>query len=207
MRGLTIEDLGVGASAEATHDVTLATIREFVAASGDANPIHSDERFAAETRFGRIIAPGMLTGSFVSAVIGTTLPGPGTVYLSQSLRFLRPVYVGDRVTARVEVVERVADRARLRLRTTCANQRGDLVLEGEAWVRPPASPIEYRRPVGGRPAALALVPIALAAELLSIWMSSGLALASCAVALGQRALAGGPGTGPSGRGEAEPVRP
>ena len=107
MTGLTMEDVAVGDVAEITYPVTAETIREFVTASGDDNPIHSDAAFAATTRFGRVIAPGMLTGSFVSSVIGTRLPGPGTIYLSQSFRFMRPVYIGDRVTARVEVAERL----------------------------------------------------------------------------------------------------
>lgn len=143
MTGLTIEELAVGDHAEVTYTVTAETIREFVAASGDDNPIHSDPAFAAETRFGRVIAPGMLTGSFVSAVIGTRLPGPGAVYLSQELRFLRPVYVDDRVTARVEVVERLAERNRLRLLTTCRNQAGEPLLEGQAWVLPSRVRVEY----------------------------------------------------------------
>jgi 3-hydroxybutyryl-CoA dehydratase len=180
MTGLTIDDIAVGDVAESTHTVTTELIRAFVAASGDDNPIHSDEAFATTTRFGRVIAPGMLTGSFVSGVIGTRLPGPGTIYLSQSLRFLRPVYVGDRVTARVEVVERDPHRNRLRLRTACVNQAGEPVLEGEAWVLPSRTAIAYagphpeRRPV----TALAFAPAALAVQLMSLWITSGLALAT-----------------------------
>ena len=160
MIGLTMKDVAVGDVAEVTYTVTAETIREFVTASGDDNPIHSDAAFAADTRFGRVIAPGMLTGSFVSSVIGTRLPGPGTIYLSQSFRFMRPVYIGDRVTARVEVAERVAERNRLRLGTTCVNQDGELLLEGEAWVLPSPTRIEYAAPSsrppldgGGRPPA------------------------------------------------------
>jgi acyl dehydratase len=183
MTGLTMEDLAVGDVAEVTYTVTAQTIREFVTASGDDNPIHSDAAFAAGTRFGRVIAPGMLTGSFVSSVIGTRLPGPGTIYLSQNFRFLRPVYVGDRVTARVEVVERVAERNRLRLQTTCVNQGGDLLLEGEAWVLPSPTRIEYAapKPVAQTPAPTAsalFLPAAMAIEMASIWMTSGMALAS-----------------------------
>lgn len=202
MTGLTIENLTVGAVAEVTHTVTRETVREFILASGDDNPIHSDETFAAATRFGRVIAPGMLTASFVSAVIGTQLPGPGTIYLSQSLRFLKPVYIGDRVTARVEVVERMAERNRIRLRTTCANPAGELILEGEAWVLPATTRIEYRPAAPARPAStpLALLPGALAAELMTIWMSNGLALASQALALAHPA--------PARRAaEADPIRP
>jgi 3-hydroxybutyryl-CoA dehydratase len=209
MIGLTIEEVSVGDVAEATHTVTRETIREFVAASGDDNPIHSDEAFAADTRFGRIIAPGMLTGSFVSGVIGTSLPGPGTIYLSQSFRFLQPVYVGDQVTARVEVVQRVPDRNRLRLRTTCVNQGGEVVLEGEAWVLPATTRIDYARPrVPDRPVtALALFPAALAAEALSIWISSGLALAGHGWKLAWGGpTGGGPGPAPT-LGGADPVHP
>jgi acyl dehydratase len=184
MTGLTMEDVAVGDVAEVTYAVTAETIRKFVTASGDNNPIHSDVAFAAGTRFGRVIAPGMLTGSFVSSVIGTRLPGPGTIYLSQSFRFMRPVYIEDRVTARVEVAERVPERNRLRLRTTCVNQDGELLLEGEAWVLPSPTRIEYAppRPVR-RTTAVAFLPAALAVEMMSIWMTSGLTLAGQALRL------------------------
>jgi phosphate acetyltransferase/phosphate butyryltransferase len=151
MTGRTIEDLAVGDAAEVTRTITVGAIRAFVDASGDGNPVHSDPGFAGSTRFGRVIAPGMLTGSLISAVIGTRLPGPGAIYLSQTLRFLRPVYVGDRVTARVEVAERLVEKKRIRLTTTCVNQGGDLLLEGEAWVLPSAVRIEYEAPVRPRP--------------------------------------------------------
>ena len=180
MTGRTIEELAVGDVATVTHAVTPHTIREFVGATGDENPIHSDATFAASTRFGRIIAPGMLTGSFVSAVIGTRLPGPGTIYLSQSLRFLKPVYVGDRVTARVEVVERLPERNRLRLTTSCANQDGEVLLEGEAWVLPSKTRIEYARARvhEAGPPAPAWSPTTLPLQMMSFWLGSGLALAS-----------------------------
>ncbi len=186
MRGLTIGDIAVGDVAESSHTVTAASIREFVTASGDDNPIHSDEAFARGTRFGRVIAPGMLTASFVSGVIGTRLPGPGTIYLSQTLRFLRPVFIGDRVTARVEVVERVVERNRLRLRTTCVNQAGEVLLEGEAWVLPSTARIDYAAPRPERrpaPAALPFAPAALAMEMMSLWLSSGFALVDGALRL------------------------
>jgi len=184
MTGLTMEDVAVGDVAEITYPVTAETIREFVTASGDDNPIHSDTAFAAATRFGRVIAPGMLTGSFVSSVIGTRLPGPGTIYLSQSFRFMRPVYIDDQVTARVEVVERVLERNRLRLATTCVNQHGELLLEGEAWVLPSPTRIEYTAPrPERRPTSVALLPATLAVEMMSIWMASSLAVASQALRL------------------------
>ena len=183
MTGLTMEDVAVGDVAEVVYTVTSEMIREFVTASGDENPIHSDAGFAAGTRFGRVIAPGMLTGSFVSSVIGTRLPGPGTIYLSQNFRFLRPVFVADRVTARVEVVERVTERNRLRLRTTCVNQAGELLLEGEAWVLPSPTRIEYSLPKPAvRSTAPALFfPAAMALEMASIWMAGGITLATQAL--------------------------
>jgi acyl dehydratase len=208
MTGLTIEDLAVGDVAEASYVVTAATIREFVTASGDDNPIHSDQTFAAGSRFGRVIAPGMLTGSFVSSVIGTRLPGPGTIYLSQSFRFLHPVYVGDRVTARVEVVERVPERNRLRLRTTCVNQDGTLLLEGGAWVLPSPTRIEYRAAQPARQSApVTFLPAAMALEMMSIWMTSGLTLASQAFGLvAPRSFSAPASRGPAPS-EPDPVRP
>jgi acyl dehydratase len=210
MIGLTMKDLAVGDVAEVAYTVTVETIREFVTASGDDNPLHSDAAFAAGTRFGRVIAPGMLTGSFVSSVIGTRLPGPGTIYLSQSFRFLKPVYVGDRVTARVEVVERLAERNRLRLQTTCVNQDGELLLEGEAWVLPSPTRIEYTasKPTvrsTASPASAFFLPAAVALEMASLWMTSGMALASHSLGLVS------PGTRRAGQpavvAEPDPVRP
>jgi 3-hydroxybutyryl-CoA dehydratase len=209
MTGLTMGDVAVGDVAEVTYAVTTETIREFVTASGDDNPIHSDEAFAAGTRFGRVIAPGMLTGSFVSSVIGTRLPGPGTIYLSQSFRFLHPVYVDDRVTARVEVAERVVERNRVRLRTTCVNQAGELLLEGEAWVLPSPTRMEYAaapRPVR-RSAPAVFLPAALAVEMMSIWVSSGLALASHALRLASPTAGAAGSASASGASEPDPVRP
>jgi acyl dehydratase len=208
MTGLTMGDVAVGDVAEATYAVTAETIREFVTASGDNNPIHSDAAFAAGTRFGRVIAPGMLTGSFVSSVIGTRLPGPGTIYLSQSFRFLRPVHVGDRVTARVEVAERVPERNRLRLRTTCVNHDGELLLEGEAWVLPSPTRIEYApaRPAR-RAVAVGFLPATLAIEMMSLWMTSGLALASQALRLAPAGPAARPAVPAPAAPEPDPVRP
>jgi 3-hydroxybutyryl-CoA dehydratase len=209
MTGRTMEDVAVGDVAEVTYTVTAETIREFVTASGDDNPIHSDAAFAAGTRFGRVIAPGMLTGSFVSSVIGTRLPGPGTIYLSQSFRFLRPVYIGNRVTARVEVVERVTERNRLRLRTVCVNQSGEVLLEGEAWVLPSPTRIEYAasKPARRATTPTAFLPAALALEMMSIWTASGLAMMNQALRFGPTAgiLAGRVGTPVAA--EPDPVRP
>ena len=153
MIGKTIEQISVGDRAETALTISADVVTAFVTLSGDRNPIHRDAKFAATTTFGEPIAPGMLTAALIAGVIGSQLPGPGCIYLSQSLKFLRPVKLGDRITARVEVVESVRDRNRVRLRTECLNGTGELVLVGEAWVMPPAAALQRSR---GREAALPL---------------------------------------------------
>lgn len=130
----------VGDSAEVTREITQEDVQAFASLSGDDNPLHLDASFAARTRFRQPIAHGMLTASLISAVIGTRLPGPGGIYLSQELKFVRPVFIGDRVTARAEILDIRPDKPILRLRTTCINQRGETVITGEAVVmyEPPA---------------------------------------------------------------------
>lgn len=138
------EDLRLGQSESLMRTVMERDIALFAELSGDANPIHLDESYAAGTKFGQRIAHGMLTASLVSALLGTRLPGPGAVYLSQTLTFLAPVKIGDVVTARVEVVELIADRRRARFFCECLVD-GKSVLEGEAWVAmPPARGVEHR---------------------------------------------------------------
>lgn len=182
MIGRTIHELAVGDAAQITRRITAETVREFVDATGDDNPLHSDDVFAAATRFGEVIAPGMLTGGLLSAVIGTRLPGPGVIYVSQDFRFQKPVYIGNTITARVEVVEIVPERNRLRLRTVCLNQDGELVLEGEAWVMPPKVHVEYER---SSLAGLACAPATLAFRAMAFWAATGFALASQAFQLYQ----------------------
>ena len=131
--GLRLEDLSVGQSAERVHAVTEADIAAFAAVSGDTNPLHLDEAYAAKTPFKGRIAHGMLGASYLSAVLGTELPGPGSVYLSQSLRFRRPIRIGDVVTARVRVAAIDTAKARVTLETTClVDERA--AVEGEAVV-------------------------------------------------------------------------
>lgn len=146
MTGRTIDQLAVGETAELSREVTQGDIRKFVESVGDRNPVHADLAFAATTPFREVIAPGIWTAGLISAVIGTQLPGPGTIYLTQDLRFLKPVKPGDRITARVEIAELLSPRNRARLKTICVNQRGEEVLTGEAWVLPPKSPIHYPDP-------------------------------------------------------------
>lgn len=139
MSGGTIEALQVGMAAELAKTYNQWDINTFAALTGDLNPAHVDKAFAERTIFREKIAHGTLTASLISAVLGMRLPGPGSIYLSQELRFLRPVRIGDTVTARVEVIEIVRDENLVKLRTTCTNQRGELVLDGTALVRPPVS--------------------------------------------------------------------
>jgi acyl dehydratase len=115
-----------------SHTVTADEIEMFARASGDTNPVHLDATYAATTRFGRRIAHGMLTASYISAVLGTQFPGPGTVYLKQDLSFLQPVYLGDTITIKVIVTGYDAEKGILTLETDCYNQRGAKVLTGEA---------------------------------------------------------------------------
>lgn len=129
-------ELRPGMAAELSKTVTEADVTLFAGVTGDFNPVHVDERAAARSRFGGRIAHGMLTAGLVSAALGTRLPGPGSVYVGQTLRFTRPVRIGDTVTARVEVTELDSERRRVRLETTCRNQDDEVVLEGEAelWI-------------------------------------------------------------------------
>ena len=139
MRGKTFDQLNVGDTGKFAKTVTDADIYLFAGVTGDLNPAHIDEDYAQGTFFKTRIAHGMLSAGFISAVIGTRLPGPGTVYMRQTLDFLAPVRIGDTVTATVEVVEKL-ERKRVRLKTTCTNQEGVTVLEGEALVSPPRPP-------------------------------------------------------------------
>lgn len=126
----------VGDKAATARTVTEADVVLFGGVTGDLNPAHTDEVWAKGTRFGGRIAHGMLSAGYISAVLGMKLPGPGTIYMSQSLKFTAPVRIGDTITAQVEVVE-IIENKRLRLTTTATNQEGKVVLEGEALVMPP----------------------------------------------------------------------
>ena len=151
MIGRTIDQLAVGDAAELTREVSPGDILKFVESVGDRNPIHSDRAYAASTPFREPIAPGIWTAGLISAVIGTELPGPGSIYVTQDLRFLRPVRPGDSITTRVEVAEILRERNRVRLKTTCHNQRGEEVLTGEAWVLPTKVPVSYPTPQESTP--------------------------------------------------------
>ena len=127
----------IGDSAQLSKIVKDEDIKIFAEATGDKNPLHLDDEFASKTIFKRRIAHGILTAGLVSAVIGSKLPGNGTIYVSQTLNFLAPVYIGDEITAKVEVLEVSKEGKRLRLKTQVINQNGTVVVDGEALVIPP----------------------------------------------------------------------
>ena len=122
----------VGEKAALRRTITDEMVVAFADLVGDHNPVHLDEAFAATTRFGRRIAHGMLVAGLISTVIASDLPGPGTVYLSQTLQFKAPVYLGDTVTVTLEVVKVREDKPIVTLTTVCTNQDGKTVIEGEA---------------------------------------------------------------------------
>jgi acyl dehydratase len=170
MIGKTIAELHPGERAEMARVVEEDDIASFIDAVGDLNPVHSDTAYVATTLFESPIAPGIFTAGLISAVIGTRLPGPGAIYLSQSLKFVKPVRAGDTITARVDVLEVLPERNRARLQTVCVNQRGEEVLSGEAWVMPSKAPVVYEeRHPASSVAALVLGPWAMAAQAARLW--------------------------------------
>ena len=137
MIGRTFDQLEVGDSSEFSKTISEADVYLYAGISGDLNPAHINEVYAQGTFFKNRIAHGMLSAGFISAVIGMQLPGPGTIYMGQNLQFLAPVRIGDTVTARVEVLEKIEDKKRVRMATTCTNQDGTQLISGEAMVSPP----------------------------------------------------------------------
>ena len=140
MKGKTIEELQVGDSARFSKTISESDVYMFAGVTGDLNPAHVNEEYAKGTFFKTRIVHGMLTASLISTVVGTMLPGPGTVYMRQEVSFLAPVNFGDTITAIVEVSEIMADKKRVRLKTYCINQENQTVVDGEALVSPPRAP-------------------------------------------------------------------
>ena len=126
--------LKIGDSAEITRTIEQSDIQAFADVTGDHNPVHVDESFAQTTRFGRRIAHGMLTASLISSVLANELPGEGSIYLDQTLKFVAPVFPGDEVTARVTVTDVREARGIVKLETICLNQHKEIVIRGEAVV-------------------------------------------------------------------------
>lgn len=133
---LTIQDIQVGDSATFSKTISESDVYQFAGITGDFNPAHVDEAYAQGTFFKGRIAHGMLCGGLISAVLGTKLPGPGAIYIEQTLKFMAPVRFGDTITAKVEALEISPKENRIRFRTTCSNQEGKIVVDGEALISP-----------------------------------------------------------------------
>ena len=127
-------DLSVGQFVERTREMTESLVIAYAELTGDFSPVHVDEAAAAKTRFGTRIAHGMLSAGILSATFGMDLPGPGSIWVAQTLKFKQPVKIGDTITWRVEVKELFPEKKRAILSTTCRNQRGETVIEGEGTI-------------------------------------------------------------------------
>ena len=137
MIGKTIDEITLNETAEFTKTISESDVYLYAGVTGDFNPAHINEEYAKQTFFKTRIVHGMLAAGLISAVVGMRLPGPGTVYVRQELDFLAPIRIGDTVTARVEVIEIMTAKKQLRLKTTCSNQDGTVVVDGEATVSAP----------------------------------------------------------------------
>jgi 3-hydroxybutyryl-CoA dehydratase len=132
-RGKFIDEIKIGDSAQISNTITETVIHDFAKATGDFNPVHLDQTYAEKTYFEGRIAHGVLSVGYLSSVLGNLLPGPGGILLSQEVKFLAPVRIGDIITARVEVIELIPEKNRVRFKTTCTNQKGEVVVDGTAW--------------------------------------------------------------------------
>lgn len=145
LRNRVFDEITIGDTATIERTLTLEDIQLFAALSGDINPSHVDPQFAASTRFQEIVGHGMWGGALISAVLGTKLPGPGTIYRSQTLRFLAPIKAGDHLQTRVRVTAKDSSTQTVALHCQCSNQHGETVIEGEAEVFAPKELIEWDR--------------------------------------------------------------
>ncbi len=136
-QGKSIGELKIGDSAQIVKTITEGDIELFAKATGDFNPVHLDAAYAEKTMFKGRIAHGVFSVGFFSTILGNILPGHGTIYLSQEVKFLAPVRIGDTITAKVEVLELIPEKNRAKFRTSCVNQDGKLVVDGMAWTMPP----------------------------------------------------------------------
>jgi 3-hydroxybutyryl-CoA dehydratase len=137
VRGKTIYEIHLGDTAEFEKTISETDVYLYAGITGDLNPAHINEKLALQTVFKGRIVHGMLTAGLISAVLGMQLPGPGSIYLGQEIRFTAPVRIGDTIKARIEVIEKQEEKNRVVLRTICQNQDGTIVLEGIAKVMPP----------------------------------------------------------------------
>jgi len=137
MIGKMIDQLEIGDSAEFGKTISESDVYLYAGITGDMNPVHINESYAKTTFVKTRICHGMLSAGLFSTILGTSLPGPGTIYLRQEVDFVAPVRIGDTLTAHVEVIEKDTVKNRIRLKTTCRNQDGVLVMDGIAVVSPP----------------------------------------------------------------------
>ena len=135
MTEIAYEDIKVDDEASLTRTITEAHIVNFAGLTGDWNPVHADAEYAEQSMFGERIAHGMLVAGLISAVLGTQLPGPDSIYLGQDLKFIAPVKIGDTVKVVVTVLEKRDDKRIIKLRTAVSNQRGEPVIDGSAVVK------------------------------------------------------------------------
>ena len=142
----TYDEITIGQTASYSKLIEEKDVQLFAAVSGDVNPVHLDAQFAATTQFNECIAHGMLTGAVISAAIALELPGPGTIYLGQSLRFRLPVKIGDEITVLLEVTEKRDDKGFVTLDCKTVNQRGKVVASGTAEVMAPTEKLAIERP-------------------------------------------------------------
>lgn len=146
LENFTYDEISLGQTAEYVRTVTERDVTLFAAMSGDINPVHLDEEFARTTRFGGRIAHGMMTGALVSAALACVLPGPGTIYLNQSLRFTAPVKIGDAITVRLKVTAMRDDRRFVTLDCEAVNHNGEAVATGIAEVIAPREKMKLKAP-------------------------------------------------------------
>ena len=125
--------ISVGQKASRTLTFTAKEVASYAEITGDRNPLHFDEDFAARTKFGRLVVHGGLTAGILNAIVAEELPGPGTVFMSQDLKYVAPVYIGDTIVGEVEVLEIHATKPVTKLKATVLRQEGDVVLEGVCW--------------------------------------------------------------------------
>ena len=137
MKGKTINEMKIGDFAVFRKTVTEGDVYNYAGISGDQNPVHIDKVYGENSKFGSRIAHGMFTASFISTLVGMYLPGPGSIYCAQELKFTAPVRFGDTIEAKAEVVEIIPEKNRVKLHTTCTNQDGVLVVDGFATMLAP----------------------------------------------------------------------
>ena len=137
LKGKSIDEMEIGEKESFTKTVTEADVVNYAGVTGDFNPAHINEEYAKNTMFKGRIAHGMLGAGFISAVLGTKLPGPGAIYVKQELEFTAPVKIDDTITAEVEVMEKNEEKNRVTMKTTCFNQKDKVVIKGKAVLMPP----------------------------------------------------------------------